>query len=90
MLKLRLLSIDAWREFEGGWTWNQWYSLEEDIYMEETELTPRKIFKALRKWDYLSNESKGRVSLDDDGYNIVIQDKNTYEPIFALCYGEYL
>jgi hypothetical protein len=84
-----LLSIDAWRECEGGWTWNAWYNLEKDIYFAESELTPRKVLKALRKWGFLSDESKGKVSLDDDGYNIVIQDKDTYEPIFALAYGQY-
>lgn len=87
--RFNLLSIDAWRECEGGWTWNQWYSLETDIYLAESQLTPRKIFSALRKWGYLTSESKGRVSIDDDGHNIVIQDKDTFEPLLALCYGEF-
>jgi hypothetical protein len=85
-LKCELLSIDAWRD-DMGWTWNAWYSLEKDIYIAETETTPRKVFAMLRKWGFLSNESKGRVQLDDDGYNLVIEDRNTGEPILALCYG---
>lgn len=89
-LKMRLLSIDAWRMEPYCWTWNQWYILEDDIYFLESELTPRKIFKALRKWGYLSDYSKGRVSMFDDGYNLVIENKNTKEPIFALEYGHYL
>ena len=28
----RLLQIDAWAEPEGGWTWNQWWKIEDNIY----------------------------------------------------------
>ena len=87
--RFNLLSIDAWRECGGGWTWNQWYTLENDIVMAESELTPRKVFRALRKWGFLSEESRGRVAIEDDGYNIVIMAKGTQEPILALCYGEF-
>jgi hypothetical protein len=41
----------------------------------------------LRKWGYLTDASKGRLSIEDDGYNIVIQNKDTFEPIMALEYG---
>jgi hypothetical protein len=74
-----LLSIDAWRECEGGWTWNAWYNLEKDIYFAESELTPRKVFKALRKWGFLSDESKGW----DDSYMLL---GNASEPVWS----EYL
>ena len=87
--RFNLLSIDAWRECEGGWTWNAWYNVEKDIYFAESQLTPIKVLRALRKWGFLTEQSKGRLSLDDDGYNIVIQDKNTLEPILALEYGSF-
>ena len=76
-----LLSIDAWR-YDEGWTWNQWFNIENDIYLED--ISPRKLFKFMRRNGWLSDESKGRVELEDDGYNIVIQDRNTHEPIFAF------
>jgi len=78
----RLLSIDAWR-YDGGWTWNNGYPLEEDIYIAPDAATPRRVFRMLRN-SYLSEQSKGRVRLEDDGYNLVIEDRNTGEPIFAL------
>ena len=87
-IRTNLLSIDAWRD-EYNWTWNQWYNLENDIYWLESELTTRRILKALRKWNYLTNASKGKLTVDDDGYNLVIINKDTYEPILALCYGEF-
>ena len=89
MVKTQLLSIEAWR-YDDSWTWNQWYSLENGIYWNESELTTRKILKALRKWGYLTEQSKGRLCVDDDGYNYIIQNKDTFEPILALCYGEFL
>lgn len=88
-VRFNLLSIDAWRECEGGWTWNNWFSVEKDIYIAESELTARKLLKYMRKCNWLSNASKGRLSIEDDGYNIIIQNKDTFEPILALCYGEF-
>lgn len=87
--KFRLLSIDAWRD-DVGWSWNNWYSLEQDIFILESELTARKILSMLRKWNYLNDNSKGKLAIDDDGYNINIINKDTFEPIFALCYGEFI
>ncbi len=78
----RLLSIDAWRDGP-CWQWNNWFNLEEDIYVHP-DATPRTIFKTLRDSGYLSDYSKGRVRLEDDGYNLVIENRNTGEPIFAL------
>ena len=87
-LKCTLLSIDAWR-YNYDWTWNAWHKLEDDIFIMESETTPRKILAMLRKWGFLTDASKGRLSIDDDGYNIVIHDKNTLEPLLALDYGQH-
>jgi hypothetical protein len=85
--KLDLVSIDAWRECEGGWTWNTSYRLEAGIWLEESRLTPRKILSFLRKAGYLTDASKGRVRVEEiptfePFYEI--QDKNTGEPLLAL------
>jgi hypothetical protein len=83
----KILSIDAWREPEGGWTWNNAHTLEEGVMFSNDQLTPRRILAALRKWGYLTSESKGRCRVDDGGtcgdlYEI--QDKNTGKPLLAL------
>jgi hypothetical protein len=85
--KFKLLSIDAWRD-ECGWTWNNWFELEDGIYFADSHISTRRILRALRRWGYLSDESKGKVTIDDDGYNLVIQNRKTFEPIFALQYGD--
>ena len=80
----KVLSIDAWREPE-GWTWNQWY-LVGTVELETLD-SPRKVLSAMRNAGYLSDDSKGRVYLDDDQYNIVVCDRNNGRPLFAIEYG---
>lgn len=86
--KFELRAIDAWGEPDGGWTWNNSYVLADDLIFCETELTPRKILKALRDWRFLSPDSKGRVRVVDEGELIEIQEKNTGMPILALLLCE--
>lgn len=86
--KFDLLSIEGWNS-PNGWTWNSWHTLESDIFILESELTPRKIFRFLRKAGYLNDYSKGRIMLEDDGYNLVIMLKSNMQPLLALCYGKY-
>lgn len=77
-----LLSIDAWRD-ECGWTWNNWFRIESDIYLSP-ESTTRQILAFARRNGWITDDSKGRVTIDDDGYNLVILDKNTREPLLAF------
>lgn len=85
----KLLQIDAWREPEGGWTWNNHYLLEEGICIQENYITPRRIASALRRWGYLAPQSTGLIRVDMhneivDGYLIEILDRRNGEPVFAL------
>ena len=77
-----LLSIDAWR-YDGGWIWNAWYKIEEDIHLD-ADVTPRTLFSFMRRNGWLSYESKGRVAMEDDGHNLVILARSTREPLFAF------
>ena len=86
-IKFKLLSIDAWRD-ECGWYWNNCFTLEEDIFIVKTEITPRKIAAMLRKWNYLSEYSKGQIRVDMHPEYcelfIEICDKGTGKPLLAL------
>jgi len=82
--KFKLVSIDAWRDCD-GWSWNNWFEIEDDIYFSEDSLTPRKIAAFLRKMGVLTEQSKGQIRVDMSCDECIeIQDKNTFEPIFAL------
>lgn len=84
---MKILSIDAWKTPE-GWTWNNWCKVGEIEKAEFEKLdTTRKVLSYMREWGYLSDWSKGRVAVQGDQYNVVIVDKNTHEPLFAIEYG---
>jgi len=91
--RCRLLSIDAWRDPEGGWCWNDSHTIEEGIVIaEDSELltSSRKLLKYFRdNLCVLSDKSKGRVFVDFnndimDGVLIVVHHKGTGAPMFAL------
>lgn len=83
-IKTELREIDAWRDEDGGWIWNDSRVIEDGLYLQESELKPRKLLQYLRKWGYLSPYSKGRVRVEDCGDIIEIQDRKTGEPLLAL------
>ena len=90
--ELKILSIDAWRDGD-GWTWNNWFKRGTLTVREFRKLgaTTRQQTRAtlayLREHGYLSDASKGAVTLEDDGYNITVLDRRTREPMIAIEYG---
>lgn len=82
----KILSIDAWRDSEGGWAWNNWYSVGE-IELAATDWKPRKLLKWFRDNGYLKESSAGKCAIEDDGYNIVILERGNRRPVFAVEYG---
>lgn len=77
-----LLSIDAWRD-DCGWSWNNMFQIEEDVYLEYP-LSNRRLLAFMRRNGWLTEQSKGRVRVEDTGYDIEIQDRNTGEPLLAF------
>lgn len=85
----KVLSIDAWREAEGGWTWNNWYEVRSCEPLPEKILgNTRKMLNWLRKEGVLGDGSLGRVAIEDDQYNYVVIDRHSREPIYAVQYGD--
>ena len=84
---MKVLSIDAWAEPEGGWSWNSWFTVGE-ITKEEFEKldTNRKILKWFRQ-EYLSDKSVWKCGVDNDGYNIVITERSNNRPLFCIEFG---
>lgn len=83
MKTYKVLSIDAWGNQEDGYDWNQWYNagtIDLDI-----NASNEVILKAMFDNGYITNSDLGDV--DDDQYNLVIIDKETREPLFAIEYG---
>ena len=88
MKTLNILSIDAWRE-NNSWNWNNWFligTISEDEFTEISK-SNRKLLKYMRNEGYLSDQSKGKISIEDDQYNIVFCDKRSGRPLYAIEYG---
>lgn len=81
-----VLSVDAWADGLGGWTWNAWHRVGE-VPRAWLSLSKRRLLRLLRSEGYLSAYSAGRVMVDDDGFNFCIQERNG-RTVFALAYGE--
>ena len=79
----KVLSIDAWGNSEGGYDWNNWFnagtielhSIEDDAW----------ILSEMAEKGFIT-DAKG-CDIEDDQYNLVIVDKASREPLFAIEYG---
>jgi hypothetical protein len=81
-----VLSIDAWGNQEDGYDWNSWHkvgTVDLDLNLD----TDRDIIRAMVSAGYLTATGLDVCDIDDDGFNIVIVDKETREPVFAIEYG---
>lgn len=85
---MKILSIDAWGNNKDGYEWNAWYKIGTiDKAVFESLDTNRKILKYMRDNDFLSEQSKGILSIEDDQYNVVICRKSNRKPLIAIEYG---
>ena len=80
-----VLSIDAWGNQEDGYDWNQWFNVGTIVLDLDAE--NREIICAMVNAGYLTKAGLDAAEVEDDGYNIVILDKETREPVFAIEYG---
>ena len=84
--KMKILSIDAWVESEGGYIWNNWFNVGT---IDKADFELLKNDADYIKWFYdngYTNTIEG-AQIDDDGYNIVICDASNGMPVFAIEYG---
>ena len=85
----RVLSIHACRDRE-GWTRNQRYTTGVFAPEECLTWTNRGLLKWLRETGLLHEDSKGKVAVQDDQYNLVILARGNRMPLFAIEYGSSL
>ena len=87
-MSLKVLSIDAWGSKEEGYQWNNWFLVGE-IAKEDFEKL--KTDKEYATWfmdnGFTNTDDMRKIIIEDDQYNIVICEKKTGRPIFAIEYG---
>jgi hypothetical protein len=83
MKTYKVLSIDAWGNPDEGYEWNQWFNAGQIklASIEDDDM----ILRELQDQGFITDASKGDI--EDDQYNLVVVDKVTREPIFAIEYG---
>jgi hypothetical protein len=83
-----VLSIDAWGNQEDGYDWNSWNKVGTvDVnHRGENVDTIRAMIDA----GYLKAAALESADVEDDDYNLVIVDKKTGEPLFAIEYWPVL
>ena len=85
---MKILSIDAWAEPEGGWTWNQWFHVGD---IDKADFEALKTDKQTAVWfhenGFTTNADMRSITIDDDQYNVCICEKKSGRPIFAIEYG---
>jgi hypothetical protein len=85
--EVSILSIDAWADGEDGWNWNMWSKVGSvDVTM--CDKPEAEILAYMVAEGYLKEKALTSCYVEDDQYNMVICDKETHEPLFALAYGE--
>ncbi len=94
----RILSIDAWADCcgcdhtdeseERCWTWNEWHSIG---HAEQLPESLEDAFKALSEAGYVDLPTAlsraAEFEIEDDGYNVVVLDKESQRPLYAFEYG---
>ena len=91
MEKMKILSIDARAGYEPEtWEWNNWFKVGE-ISKEEFESlkTNNQIAEWMHENGYTTTSNIEKIHFEDDGYNIVLCDKEDLQPIFAIEYGPF-
>lgn len=83
---INVLSIDAWADGDDDWTWNNWHKVG-TCALATCDLPPAEIIAFMISEGYLKEGAADLCDVWDDQYNMVIQNKETSEPLFALEYG---
>ena len=81
-----VLSIDAWGNENDGYEWNAWSRAGEisiDINSD-----PESILNSMADAGFIRNPHLGDI--EDDEFNLVIVNKLTREPLFAIEYGSQI
>jgi len=92
----RVLSIDAWADGYGSWTWNNWFCVDFYHVKLEGDLdndTALKFFYSSLGFNGPYHKFKALYSIDDDGFNLVLiknhdsHGESNLMPLYAIEYG---
>jgi len=86
---MKILSIDAISGCEKNtWEWDSWYNVGE-ISKEEFEAlkTDKQIATWMCENGFTTTDDMRKIVIEDDQYNIVLCERKSKMPVFAIEYG---
>ncbi len=90
MMRCDVLAIDAWRDCEGGWTWNAWYKVGDPVDLPREAGHEAAVLAYGGELGFYAPGDIGRLYLDDsDQRNLVVCWKEDDQPIVAFDYGAH-
>lgn len=87
MRAYKVLSIDAWGNSADGFEWNNWFNVG-TVDLDLPNESNQSVLQAMQDAGYIT-QTKG-ADLEDDGYNWVVLDGLSREPLFAIEYGSVM
>ena len=82
---MKILSIDAWKDITGSWTWNDVYTIG---HIESEDLEPlttnQKLLKYMRDNGFLGHRSQGLVKIESDDSYITFLNRSNDCPFLAI------
>lgn len=85
---MQVLSIDAWGNKKDGYEWNNLFNVGT---IEKADFEALKTDKQIAQWFYdngfTTSSDMRQIVIEDDQYNIVICEKRSGQPLFAIEYG---
>lgn len=85
---MRVLSIDAWGNKKDGYDWNQCYTVGTiDKATFETLKTDKQVAQWFCANGFTTTSDMRSIAIDDDQCNVVICEKKSGQPLFAIEYG---
>lgn len=80
-----VLSIDAWGNKTDGFEWNAWHKV--GAVTVDIDADDATIMQAMIDAGFLKPRAMVEAYIDDDQYNLVICEKQSETPLYAIEYG---
>lgn len=85
LINFDVLDVDAWTDPEGGWTYNQAFTIG---HFSTRGNEKRAFIRFLNKRGIYFKKGRTIIDVQDGGCIYEVQDRKTKEPLFAAVYHE--
>lgn len=85
---MRVLSIDAWAGMEKhSWEWNNWSHVGDYLENAVGPLTEESALRFFKSQIIDDPKFDKKYEIEDDQYNLILVEKRSRRPLYAIEYG---